>query len=264
MRDKGEKSKSEKDAFSGIDYRKIVSWSKRIERESPFLIEVLERTPARSVLDLGCGTGEHSRFIARLGFQVLGIDRSESMLAKAMDSDLPANLEFIHGDIQDLASIGSKKFGTAISLGNTLVSVLNQEAMQWVFQQVAQRIVSGGFLVFQILNYTRIKSQKIRNLPLNFTMEECGQENIFLRIMKCHEDGSVDFYPTTLSLDPTRQNPIQVLQSSLVHLHGWTLDELEPLLHNAGFRIENCYGDMQKGIFDEFNSPDLVVVAQNR
>lgn len=264
MKDKGEKLNSKRDAFSGIDYRKIVSWSKRIERESPFLIEILERAPVKSVLDLGCGTGEHSRFFARLGFRVLGIDRSESMLAKAMDSDLPANLEFIHGDIQDLASISSKKFGVAISLGNTLVSVLNQEAMQGVFQQVARRIVSGGFLVFQILNYTRIRSQKIRNLPLNFTTEESGQETVFLRIMKCHEDGSVDFYPTTLSLDPTRQTPIQVLQSSLVQLRGWTLDELEPLLRNAGFRIENCYGDMQKGTFDEFKSSDLVVVAQNR
>jgi ubiquinone/menaquinone biosynthesis C-methylase UbiE len=51
------------------------------------LIERLFKTYAsaqiKTVLDLGCGTGNHTISLARRGFEVIGVDRSESMLAQA-------------------------------------------------------------------------------------------------------------------------------------------------------------------------------------
>ena len=38
---------------------------------------------AQTMLDLGCGTGLRCLELARLGFQVCGIDQSEAMLAAA-------------------------------------------------------------------------------------------------------------------------------------------------------------------------------------
>jgi SAM-dependent methyltransferase len=39
--------------------------------------------PVRRVLDLGCGTGGHAAPLAARGYQVVGVDRSEAMLAQA-------------------------------------------------------------------------------------------------------------------------------------------------------------------------------------
>ncbi len=61
----------------------MIAWPARIEREAPFLREVLETAPEASVLDLGCGTGEHADFLASRGFRAVGIDRSEAQIAKA-------------------------------------------------------------------------------------------------------------------------------------------------------------------------------------
>ena len=39
--------------------------------------------PMASVLDLGCGTGNHSLLLDQRGYEVVGVDRSASMLAHA-------------------------------------------------------------------------------------------------------------------------------------------------------------------------------------
>ena len=47
------------------------------------LIELLAPRPGEYILDLGCGTGQLTDKIAATGAKVMGIDRSEEMIAKA-------------------------------------------------------------------------------------------------------------------------------------------------------------------------------------
>ncbi|MEM3484223.1 MAG: class I SAM-dependent methyltransferase [Candidatus Methanomethyliaceae archaeon] len=60
----------------------------------------------RCVLDLGCGTGNHAIPLAQRGYEVVGVDRSESMLAHARRK--AANLQgnnkviFHRGDIRNV------------------------------------------------------------------------------------------------------------------------------------------------------------------
>lgn len=57
------------------------------ERPTAFLVEslplIVSRTPGRRALDLACGEGRNSIFLARNGFSVTGVDISEEALAKA-------------------------------------------------------------------------------------------------------------------------------------------------------------------------------------
>jgi len=52
------------------------------------------------ILDLGCGNGSFSNYLAQQGFQVVGLDPSESGVALAQQN-FPG-IEFIQGDIYDL------------------------------------------------------------------------------------------------------------------------------------------------------------------
>src|SRR5262245_31351000 len=47
------------------------------------VIELLAPKPGERVLDLGCGTGHLTNQIALAGAEVLGVDKSASMIAKA-------------------------------------------------------------------------------------------------------------------------------------------------------------------------------------
>ena len=85
---------------------------KDYEAECDLIEEVFKRQAVRkvnSILDLGCGTGGHAIPLARRGYHVTGVDRSESMLAIARqkaeaqtwDEDTHAP-EFVEGDLRSL------------------------------------------------------------------------------------------------------------------------------------------------------------------
>lgn len=248
------------DLYSRVDYRRFVAWPDRIQREWPFLEEVLASAPVKRLLDLGCGTGEHARFLASHGFGVVGIDSSESMLGKAREA--PAEgVEFIAGDIADVATLTSGTFGGAICLGNTLPHVREASALARLMDGLRARLAAGAPFVLQVLNYERIRAERQRCLPLNFR-PEAGGEVVFLRLMDPRPDGTVVFTPSTLRYRPDGDPPLEVVASRNVLLQGWTRRDLDDALEAAGFHHRDAYGAVASKPYEPRASHDLVLVAR--
>jgi SAM-dependent methyltransferase len=250
------------DPYSRVDYRRLVAWPERIAREWPFLERVLATGPSRRLLDLGCGTGEHARFLAAQGFDVTGVDRSESMLARAREQPLPPNLRFVEADLEELDRAVEGSFGGAICLGNTLPHLRTREALDRFLGALHRRLAPGGPAVIQIINYERVFEGGLRHLPLNFRRDEEGREIVFLRLMEPHADGGVSFFPSTLRLAPEEEPPLTVEASKRVELHGWRRAELDEALAAAGFTRLALYGDFAAGPFAPESSPDLLIEAR--
>lgn len=76
--------------------------------------------PQGSVLEIGCGTGHHACLLTEAGYSVLGVDLSESMLARAqrrkqlLGVSSRERLNFAQGDARSFRS--GKKFDAVISL----------------------------------------------------------------------------------------------------------------------------------------------------
>lgn len=69
--------------FMGPAYLRY-SFTKGTVQEVDFLIETLALTPGMRILDVGCGPGRHSLEFARRGYQVHGIDISQSFIDLAL------------------------------------------------------------------------------------------------------------------------------------------------------------------------------------
>lgn len=71
----------------------------------PELLAFLDSHPPGRALDLGCGTGTNAITMARLGWQVIGIDQSFIAIAKARRkaAHAGANLRFVRGDAAEAA-----------------------------------------------------------------------------------------------------------------------------------------------------------------
>ena len=61
------------------------------------LLKTYGDRPVRNILDLGCGTGNHALPLAQQGYEIVGVDRSNTMLdrarKKAADQQLDANMD---------------------------------------------------------------------------------------------------------------------------------------------------------------------------
>jgi ubiquinone/menaquinone biosynthesis C-methylase UbiE len=71
-----------------------------IDREQPIVWDILANLPLGIALDAACGTGRHAEQLAALGYEVIGVDSSPGMLAKAR-AKIP-QAEFHQGDLSRL------------------------------------------------------------------------------------------------------------------------------------------------------------------
>jgi SAM-dependent methyltransferase len=87
--------------FDSKDYHRL--YAHRDQAEATGFIDALiarrHLTHRASVLDLGCGTGRHSKYLASRGFDVTGLDLSAGSLRQARSSE-HSHLRFARQDMR--------------------------------------------------------------------------------------------------------------------------------------------------------------------
>lgn len=250
------------DPYSRLEYRKLFSWSQRLEREWPLLDEVLGSGPSRRVLELGSGTGEHARFIASRGYAVVAVDSSEAQVAQSREALNAEPVEFVLGDMRELETTVSGSFGAAFCVGNALPHVTALEDVEAVARGLRARLGEDAPFLLQILNYDRIIGKKERFLPITITPRDDGGESVLVRLMDPRDDGTVVFYPTTMRLRAESETPLEILSTRRVELRGWRRDELEAIFRPNGFSSFAAYGGFDRSPFVPLESRDLILIAR--
>ena len=251
------------DRYSKFDYSKLIAWDERLQREWPLFDELLRTAPLKHILDLGSGTGEHARFLASKGFVVTGVDASPAMIEKAR-STADNRVSFIAGDMRDLPSILTTKFGAAFCVGNALPHLTGETDVERLSKGLRAVLQPNAPFLLQMLNYDRVEAKKERALPLNFLPDPDDKKAtiVFLRTMELLPDGRVIFMPTTLRMRSDREPPIELVASQRVEIRGWRRAQIESALRSAGFTSIEAYGSYQKAPFDPAESRDLILVAR--
>ena len=105
------------------------------------------------ILDIGCGTGRHSIELATRGYQVVGIDLSESLLKRAKQKALERNLQidFQKRDARNLSFF--EEFDLVIMICEGAFSLMETDEMNFqILQNAANALKSNGKLIFTTLN----------------------------------------------------------------------------------------------------------------
>ena len=126
----------------------------KIEKEAMY--EFLKPQPGMEILDIGCGTGNLSLELARLGARVTGVDISELMLAIARQKALREKLDvkFYKADVHDLP-FDDETFDAVVSLSALeFVSDLS-EALKEAYRVLKH----GGRLVIGIIGGNSVWSR---------------------------------------------------------------------------------------------------------
>lgn len=102
---------------------------------------------ARTLLNLGCGSGRHDRCLAEKGFAVTGVDLSEEMLAIARNSaGGNSALEYVQGDVRSLR-LGSM-FDVVISLFHVMSYQQTNHDLNAAFRSACCHLKPGGTFIF--------------------------------------------------------------------------------------------------------------------
>ena len=119
--------------------------------------------PGSRVLEIGAGTGMVARAVASgTGAEVVGVDRSPSMLAVARLRN--GGVTYIQGDAVQLGRVVGGKFDAVVA--NYLLRHLSPETLQPLFSEVAVVTKGGGLFVVNDLMLPNVGAPDMQRLIL--------------------------------------------------------------------------------------------------
>lgn len=133
-----------------LDYSKyydLLYKDKNYKQEAEFVLSLIKRfcPHARTLLNIGCGTGEHDQYFAEVGFKVTGVDLSEQMINIARAKDKADKCQFIRGDARSLRL--NDKFDVVISLFHVLSYQTRNVDVTQFLNTVSKHLNAGGISI---------------------------------------------------------------------------------------------------------------------
>lgn len=149
--------------------------------EVDFLEIELDNDKNRKILDIGCGTGRHDVELTKRGYNVTGIDLSESMIEKAIENAKSAGV-IIDFNVADARNPHfDNEFDLVIMLCEGGFPLMETDEMNFeILKNAANALKKGGKFIFTTLNGL---------YPLYHSVKEFMDENMVDGVSK---DNSFD------------------------------------------------------------------------
>ena len=114
-----------------------------------FYLDLADSVGARSVVDIGCGTGVFAVDLARRGFEVTGVDPARPMLDIAEHRSTGLDIRWIHGHAGDVPS-GSADL--AVMMGHVAQYFVDDDEWSDTLAELHRILRPGGRLTFETRN----------------------------------------------------------------------------------------------------------------
>ncbi|HJC00986.1 MAG TPA: class I SAM-dependent methyltransferase [Candidatus Flavonifractor merdavium] len=208
-------------------------WADYVERHF-----VRSRLPIRTVLDLACGTGSLTRLLALRGYEMIGADLSEEMLAQAAEKcrgvGEPEPI-FLHQAMEELDLYGT--IDACVCCLDSVNYVTRSGKLARAFQRVHTFLMPGGLFLFDINT-----PDKLRGLDGQIFLDENETSYCVWR---------ADYSPRrrvcTYGMDifQREENGLWRRWEEVHEEFAYQPEELEELLRQAGFRRIKQYGELR-------------------
>ena len=211
-----------------VDY---VRWADYLERH--FARSAL---PIHTVLDLACGTGSLTLELARRGYEMIGVDQSEEMLAQAAEkcrqaSEIPPL--FLHQSMDKLDLYGT--IDACVCCLDSVNYVTSPQKLERAFQRVHTFLMPGGLFMFDVNT-----PDKLRALDGQVFLDESADAYCVWRADYSARRRVCTYGMDLFTLEPDgRWSRADELHEE----YAYEPDELEALLVRAGFSRIKQYGE---------------------
>jgi SAM-dependent methyltransferase len=222
-----------------------------LEREGPFLKDLLAAAPGDRVVDLACGTGLHALFFAEAGARVTALDVSPEMIAHAQARRPHVRIAYGVGDMR---TPEGSPWDLAVCLGNSISLLASATDVTRTFAGVHDVLAPGGLFVVQVLNYAASTAEPPRHRVDR--KESDGREVVAVKSLVPQGDRtllSLAFFAVGDTVDSVSETAV------LRHVDR---DELERAATAAGLLVRGTYGSFNGTPYDPAASSDLIAVFE--
>ena len=182
------------------------------------------------VVDLGCGTGTLSEMLYQEGYDVIGVDSSEAMLAKAMEKRDASGSEILYllQDMRELSLYST--VGTVVSVCDCVNYILEEDELLEVFSLVDNYLFPGGLFIFDFNTDYKYR-EVIGDAVIAENREDCSfiWENFY------DPEGRINEYDLTMFLRREGDLFERVTETHLQR--GYEPEEIRGLLEKAGLEV---------------------------
>ncbi len=196
------------------------------------------------ILDLGCGTGNISIPLYESGYDVMGVDLSEDMLAIAYNkmNDKAISFPLIHQDMREMKA--SVPTDLIISYCDSLNYLEGKAEIEQTFHQVYHNLNEGGFFIFDMHTPYKFINEFSEN---TYAWHDEGVSIIWIPYVD--EDQLVVEHDLTFFVKEDNG-----LYSKVQEIHKqktYTKATIKKLLKNAGFEVIEVFTDFQMQTIEE-------------
>ncbi|MCC8050209.1 MAG: class I SAM-dependent methyltransferase [Clostridiales bacterium] len=196
------------------------------------------------VLELGCGTGAMTQRLARLGYDMIGVDNSIDMLEIARekqpdiqndlsDADMP-DILYLLQDMREFELYGTVR--AVVSVCDSMNYITEEDDLLQVFRLVNNYLDPGGIFIFDLNT-----EYKYRELLSDNVFAENRDEGSFIWENWYEEETGINEYDLTLYIRNHLSDECYERYEETHIQRAWTIDCVCNLLAQAGLHLEAVY-----------------------
>lgn len=224
----------------------------QIGREVDFVEESLGIAKGGSILDVGCGTGQHAIELSRRGYEVVGLDLSLAMLARASDDaqDEGQHINFVQGDMREITF---EDAFDGIFCWNTSFGFFEDDKNQHVVWRIHRALKKGGQFLLDVIN----RDFMVKQAPSLAWFEGDG--------CVCMDEMSMEWLTSRMRVKRTMMIEDGRSREIEYSIRVYSVHELGKMLNDVGFRVSEVSGRVATpGVFFGTESPRTLILAEKR
>lgn len=207
------------------------------------------------VLDLGCGTGSMTRRLADKGFDMIGIDISEDMLAIAREKSIGREdgILYICQDMRNFELYGT--VAAIICLCDTMNYMLEEEDLLQVFTLANNYLDSQGLFIFDmdtLYAYEEVMADSV--------VAENHAEGSFIWENTYYEESSINEVDLTIFI---KESEYYRKYEEKHYRRGYSVSTIKQLIEKAGMEWIGAYDSLTGKAYED-DSERIYIIAREK
>lgn len=239
-------------------YFAIESVHRKVENDIDLIRSYLKNFSNPSILDLGCGTGEHLNMLSTDCASCTGIDNSIEMINIAKER-FPGKIKFIRKNFRNFDFYN--EFDIVISLFGSMVYLVNDRDVDTFFWNTWRALKPGGIGIFEVWNSIPVKKIKKKSLSLvtkiNYKDKMIERERGF----ELTENSTRTIAEVKYRYHIHRPEGTEVVND--VHImRSFELNEILKFIKENGLVVKNIFANSLMEPFNENSNKILIIFAK--